>query len=339
MTHQWVSHWNGHIQFKLAYLNLAEISQGRVLQIIQKAIDDGTVTLQDLATKKLIFDSLHEGHGQPEFQAVLTDLQDAEWFHINRTVFLNNVADEIQPPINSVSWPWRMVDHCNWLEHVKDIAISHIKKDCGFVCLMRRRSPLRSLLCKNIRQRYPNQNFRLSYASMIDYQAYDTIAEVDLPILLDGPTPDLQQHRASDHAIFSCAINLIVETSNQEPSTEHTWRSKFITEKTFKCFAWLQVPIWFTVPNFVPQVRNLGFDVFDDIMQNHNYDSIDEPELRMYRMLDVLDMALNHIKDRGFDQFQQSIQHRLQHNAQVLQALYDRKPFDWEEIIKRVNHI
>jgi len=333
--------WHGLVRCRLAFFNIQEIQQGRISQEFQNALNAGILTEQDLCTRRVVFDSLFEGQGPEEFQAVIDSLRDHPWFDLDRVIFLNNVFDDCSSEIKSVRWPWQMVNHCGWFDHVRGLGIdwSTITRDRDFVCLMRRRSTQRGHLFRSLRQRYAPSTYTISYASMIDYRGYDAIAETEIPVLLDGPTPGEQQHRAQDLSIFRCMINLVVETSNQEPSSEISWKSRFVTEKTFKCFAWHQVPIWWTVPGLVADVRSLGFDVFDDIMQDHCYDEIQNADHRIAAMLDTLDQAISKIHKVGIMQFHEQVFSRLQKNHDRLVELTNLRMPYWPEILQRVKTI
>jgi hypothetical protein len=87
------------------------------------------------------------------------------------------------------------------------------------------------------------------------------------PLVLDRTFSDeYGQYTPPRQEIFHSLINIVNETH------PHTEKQVFITEKTFKCFSWRQLPIFVTVPNHVQLVRDLGFDVFDDIFDGHQYD-------------------------------------------------------------------
>jgi hypothetical protein len=112
-----------------------------------------------------------------------------------------------------------------------------------------------------------------------------------------------------------------------------------VTEKTFKCFAWHQVPIWWTMPGLVADVRSLGFDVFDDIMQDHCYDEIQDPDRRITAMLDTLDQAISKIHNVGIMQFHEQVFSRLQKNHDRLVELANLRMPHWPEILQRVKTI
>jgi len=72
-------------------------------------------------------------------------------------------------------------------------------------------------------------------------------------------------------------VELIGETSYTEPAFN-------ITEKTLNSIYAYNFPIWISSKGSVKFLRNMGLDVFDDII-NHDYDSIEDPIDRMYRAI------------------------------------------------------
>ena len=73
------------------------------------------------------------------------------------------------------------------------------------------------------------------------------------------------QHNPPGQQLYKSFVSIVHETNNYE----HT--GIFLTEKSFKVFAWHQIPIFVATPGHVQVVRELGFDVFDDII-DHSYD-------------------------------------------------------------------
>lgn len=98
---------------------------------------------------------------------------------------------------------------------------------------------------------------------------------------------DSEQHQFYD--IFNCALfNVVQESSigadvrssdHQYSTLSPLWQTVssdriFFTEKSAKAFLMNQIPIFIAAPGMVQALRNLGFDVFDDIV-DHNYDKED----------------------------------------------------------------
>jgi hypothetical protein len=327
--------WQDVVIIKILHHNLSDIKNGEVSRQIESALREGELTVDHL-NKKIIFDTLCEGHGPREMQAVLEDLRHFDWYDPTKIVFLHNSLEIPCDNIKNVGWPWYMVNHSNWLHNLQEIQFDweNHTKDRWFLCLMRRPSKQRSLLLKNLLTMFDQQQYRLSYASMINYQDFDEISQVSIPILLDGPTPGDEQHHARDSKIFGCLTNLIVETSCQE-SGDHHWISAYLSEKTFKCFGWRQLPIWFAVPGHVEKVRSLGFDVFDDIIDHQRYDSVEDPEERMMAMLSVLENFLLSCKNISPQDFYTSVKHRLEENYDKLVKLDARRLPYWSSILNK----
>jgi hypothetical protein len=327
------------VTLKIARYNLSDIRNGAVLKRIESAIATRELRLENLQ-QKIVFDSLCEGHGPREMRAVLDSLSQCEWYDPKRIVFLHNSLDTIPADVKQIAWSWYMVNHSNWLHNLLKIDFdwqSH-NKDRWFLCIMRRRSEQRSRFLKKLLDTFDQSQCRLSYASMIDYQAFDDIAQVSIPMLLDGPTPGNEQHLARDPRIFNCLVNVIAETSCQETEGD-CWSSSFITEKTFKCFGWRQVPIWFASPGLVQAVRSLGFDVFDDLIDHDSYDLIHDPVERMACVIENLEGFLARYSSCTPEELFFELTPRIEKNWQTLLALDSKKSHHWATIMERIHEL
>lgn len=327
------------VWIKFLYFGTYDIRAETFDKIFQDAVDSNRITLDDLHTKRIVLDSLCEGQGRQEIELMLDVLARYPWFDHSRIVYLSNICDDLSDMVKMVSWPHYMTNHSGWLDHFQslDIDFATMPRNLDFVCLIRRRSDQRSRLVREILERYQPKRYLLSYASMVDYSTLDEIAGVQIPLLLDGPTPGIEQHRLTDRRVFGALINVIAETSNQADS--YSWITKFITEKTFKCFAWHQIPVWWTVPGLVAEVRRMGFDVFDDIMQEHPYDDIDDPTQRLKTVMSTLDCALKRLNNIGLQESSTRLMPRFQSNYQHLCAMDAGRLAFWPEIIQRVKTI
>ena len=97
---------------------------------------------------------------------------------------------------------------------------------------------------------------------------------------------ELQGQTGTDYNFFNNAVNIICETMEED------WQQINLSEKTFKPFAWHQLPIWHASPGTVAEVRKLGFDVFDDIF-DHSYDSMTEYDTKREFILNQVKMFKN----------------------------------------------
>jgi hypothetical protein len=93
----------------------------------------------------------------------------------------------------------------------------------------------------------------------------------------------------------------------------------FPTEKTWKVFDKFHLPIFVSCTGFVDHVRQLGFDVFDDVI-NHDYDTIDDDELRIKRVLDEV-RRLSKMDIGELNKIKLSLQARLKRNQDMLDYL------------------
>ena len=80
-----------------------------------------------------------------------------------------------------------------------------------------------------------------------------------------------------------CAINLITETSVDEPN--------LVTEKTTKAFSAYQIPILIGKPGINQYLEDLGLDMFSDYVPWKTWDQEPNPRLRMKKIFKFV----NHI--------------------------------------------
>ena len=117
-------------------------------------------------------------------------------------------------------------------------------------------------------------------------------------------------------------FNVISETSMDQYTYDHAcWSRGMITEKTVKAYALCQFPIWFAVKGFVQYQRELGFDVFDDII-DHSYDNLEHPTDRITLII----KELKKIADLPMEALNELVQvnwHRLQQNQNHIQQVSD----------------
>lgn len=114
-------------------------------------------------------------------------------------------------------------------------------------------------------------------------------------------------------------VELVAETSFYESAF-------LVTEKTQNCIYGGNFPIWITAKGFVSFLRNLGLDVFDDII-DHSYDNIDDPFLRLHTAItsnQVLLSNIDYVKNLWVlnkDRFEKNIDFL---NNNFYQLMYDR---------------
>lgn len=89
---------------------------------------------------------------------------------------------------------------------------------------------------------------------------------------------------------------------------ENTVEEFFISEKTYKVFNAGQIPILCARKGAIQHLRDLGFDVFDDIINHNHYDQESDWKIRINRMHEILDhlATLDHEQIK-FDTYQRRL--------------------------------
>ncbi len=98
----------------------------------------------------------------------------------------------------------------------------------------------------------------------LDSEQYDVIHDFDLAIF---------------NIVQESSVGFNSISHNSSYSDNPFWSSidsdrHFFTEKSAKPFLMGQIPLFISTPGYVQQLRKLGFDLFDDIV-NHDYDKED----------------------------------------------------------------
>jgi hypothetical protein len=212
--------------------------------------------------------------------------------------------------------------HSGWLGYIKSVDPS-LQVDYKFLCLMRRPSASRARLANRLLPFV--DSLKLSFGSMLESFNRPVLSEYNsmipgykLPILLDGIVPRGQLSIIHDqtNAIFrNCLFNIVVESGSQTDS--QSWRSQYITEKTFKAFGLRQIPIWMAVPGLVSHVKAMGFDLFEDII-DHEYDTIVDEDQRQQKVVEqIIQLDQLYSLDKC-KQLRTQLGNRLENNYQLL---------------------
>jgi hypothetical protein len=242
------------------------------------------IDAEEFAQSKIILSFLDEGFGPSEIQP-LTDILLRT--HPDRFMVLFNAYVEVDP------LPYPAQCFSAWLINRSEYKLDQlnynfdIELDRKFLCLLRRPTLNRARLARFLLDNVGLDTTRLSFGSGAQggLEQYQDVVGCDLPLLVDGVLTDrVQEFDISNTVFHRCLFNIAAETSSQ---TEANWRSVFLTEKTWKAMMQRQIPIWYGVPGLVDQVRALGFDVFDDIV-DHGYDTIQDETQRHQAVFDQI---------------------------------------------------
>ena len=123
--------------------------------------------------------------------------------------------------------------------------------------------------------------------------------------------PNVLQDYVGDN-LFESLLAIVNETHEFNDANVQ------LSEKSFKHFAWHQIPIFNASRGHVEVVRNLGFDVFDDII-DHSYDTAPNSHLQELKILSVVAKFLKDYPTlEDVNNLRKSIFPRLQANNDLL---------------------
>jgi hypothetical protein len=130
---------------------------------------------------------------------------------------------------------------------------------------------------------------------------------------------------SNNHPAYTeCYLNLVTETS-----AEFT----HITEKTFKPIISGQLFLISGSAGQVDPIRHMGFDTYDDLFSNHEYDLETEMITRVDKLIDIFDKSYDKIEDLYFLN-----QARIEYNQNYMcsQTLYNRiiEPLKQRDLLK-----
>lgn len=160
------------------------------------------------------------------------------------------------------------------------------------------------------------------------------------PVIYDSEFPSYNAEKL--HFPFLDAVYNVVEESgfedylNLRKHPEFSFfmlagSEPFMSEKTTKAFGFYQIPVFVAAKGYVNEMRKLGFDVFDDIV-NHDYDNITDPHQRMVVIADEVQRLVN------TDLPDNNLKLRLVNNYNLIKDLYfKQKQKNSLEILKWFN--
>jgi hypothetical protein len=126
-------------------------------------------------------------------------------------------------------------------------------------------------------------------------------------------------------SVFALVVESSFDTFESEEGFQYDdtgWTRPFFTEKTSKSISCHQLPIFCSVKGYVQHMRDLGFDVFDDII-DHSYDKEEDPPKRIKMIVDEVErVTQNHIIDKI--KTNPSLEERFVQNCLHLNYLYDK---------------
>lgn len=132
----------------------------------------------------------------------------------------------------------------------------------------------------------------------------------------------LRNHSQSvEHAHVSSLLNLVIETYAGDASIA-------LSEKIFR--ALLTPAPWtvFSAKNAVQYLKNLGFDVIDDLI-DHSYDSNIHDKYKIKKYIKSSRQSQEYLQTLNLDKIKQRCKHAAEHNQRILQQMQQSWPADF----------
>lgn len=294
---------------------------------------DSNISVDQIKDKTVLLDFRSEGQCDQIVQPLIDCV--AQLSGRSPVVVFNSVVKNTRLNYRYFCMPAWMTCHCDWFtadQYQKLDSLVNTK----FLCLMRRPSVSRARLASKLLESI--FSLRLSFGSMSskdELESYkDLLPNCNLPMTLDGSVDQHQQHNSAQELFSTCLFNIVVETSSQ--SDEWSWRSQFVTEKTFKAFALKQIPIWWAVPGLVAEVKNLGFDLFEDLV-DHAYDSIVNEHQRLDDLVKQVKLLDKTYTIERCNELRKSISTRLENNFNLVVELHKQQNRIFENIVRQLH--
>jgi len=297
------------------------IRKGEFLGLFKQQLKNENIELSNLC----IFDCTNEGIGTADIDKMCSAVKNE--FPTLEIRVLFNIPTTKKTKYKYKCFPGHMVAHCHFVSHVNSLNVNwkDLLMNKHFLSLQRRASVGRLRFTKQLLDNFNKEQYIISCGSQPNkwlnklQNLKDAIYPYTLPILVDGEIDnDSKQHYHTNEDFFKCLFNIVTETSSQ--TDDDSWREIFLTEKTFKAFAYKQLPIWFAVPGTVQEVRKLGFDVFDDII-NHSYDSVVDQDTRMLMVINELKRLCMDYPISDLTKLRNNLWNRISKNMSLLNKL------------------
>lgn len=319
------------IEYDACWLGPDRLADTALLkQLVFEDLEISGFTMQDLQQHTVVINCRSEGHCDIVLRPLIELMQRIPVQ--NLLVLYNTIMDVSRLPYPAVIFPDWMILAPDWITRYgwPDPVLEVVHK---FICLMRRPNPSRARLAQRLIDQKLDVllSFGTGAAWPDDLPIWKPFFsdEVALPITVDDTT----QYSSIDfhpELFMSCAVNIIAESSSQDDDLG--WYGIFITEKTGKCFYQRQLPLWWAVPGVVQAVRDLGFDVFDDVV-DHSYDLEINADLRLDRLMQQIQI----LDSMDLSGLRRELYPRLQNNFELLVKLYTAVGPSWQDVFNSAN--
>lgn len=171
--------------------------------------------------------------------------------------------------------------------------------------------------------------------NIITNESYDKAFNYNLPKILDYDNRNGVYIYNELTNLYDTILNLVTENLTGMTGGDISKDKIYtFTEKTIKPFIAKQIPLFFALPGHLNVLRELGFDLFDDLIDN-SYDTELNPTKRLDLILDELEKLLK----IDLVDFKTKNKIRFDNNFDLLKKLTKSgeemlKSFLYEEILK-----
>jgi hypothetical protein len=156
------------------------------------------------------------------------------------------------------------------------------------------------------------------FNKFMDIEYWDNVVASKFPITIDNFFLGWDENENANisgelhHAdVFSNAyVDLVTENINY---SDKSFEYNTLNEKSLKPFLFYQLPIFITYSNNLKCLRDMGFDLFDDILDN-NYDLIEDPKER----IDLAVSNLLKLKEVNLSEYVELNKHRFINNRNLV---------------------
>ena len=246
-------------------------------------LENANLTTAEIKNYSWIVNTEAEGHNADDIENFRKLLLRYGLPSTNFGVIFIAHIDTSTLPYPAVCLTDKMIYNSRWYSHLQKQNIDwfNLSMTADFTVLMRRISVSRCVLAKSLLEQFDETKMIITLGTNpgTDANQYkDDIHPYSYPMVVDIDVVNEEQHNPGHELFYNAPAQIVVESSDQ--TDVGVWRSIFITEKSYKVFAWHQFPIWYAVPGVVANLRDAGFDCFDDII-DHSYDQEQDPHKRM----------------------------------------------------------
>ena len=208
-----------------------------------------------------------------------------------------------------------------------------IDVDIPFISLMGRPTKPRAKFAKDLLDLCEDK-VRISFGNLLQFPLNESDTTLYSNILSPNPFPlmkntdskfldhpsDIDDHVGDN--LLQSIVNIVNETNDFDSNII------MLSEKTFKAFAWHQIPIFNATKGHVEAVRRLGFDLFDDII-DHSYGSAPNMHIQQLKILNIVSKFMKSYPTvTDVNNLRKNIFQRLQANNELLYKLYKESPYE-----------